>query len=53
MTKKLPPKALEFFREEGRKGGLNRAANLSKEQRAEIARKAALKRWENRKSKGL
>ena len=29
----------------GRKGGKARAAKLSKEQRAEIARKAAAKRW--------
>lgn len=29
----------------GRKGGKARAAKLSKEQRAEIARKAASKRW--------
>jgi len=30
----------------GRKGGKARAANLSKKKRAEIARKAAAKRWE-------
>lgn len=29
----------------GRKGGKARAANLTKEQRAEIAKKAAAKRW--------
>jgi hypothetical protein len=29
----------------GRKGGKARAQKLSKEQRAEIARKAAAKRW--------
>ena len=29
----------------GRKGGKKRAANLSPEQRKEIARKAAAKRW--------
>lgn len=29
----------------GRKGGKARAANLPKEKRAEIARKAAAKRW--------
>ena len=29
----------------GRKGGKARAASLSKEKRAEIARKAAAKRW--------
>jgi len=29
----------------GRKGGAARAASMTKEQRAEIARKAAAKRW--------
>jgi general stress protein YciG len=32
-------------KELGRKGGAKRAANLSPERRAEIARKAAEKRW--------
>lgn len=32
-------------KELGRKGGAKRAANLSAERRAEIARKAAQKRW--------
>ena len=32
----------------GRKGGTARAANLSPEQRSEIARKAAAKRWSGR-----
>ena len=32
----------------GSKGGKARAARLSKEQRAEIARKAAAKRWDRR-----
>jgi hypothetical protein len=49
MTKKLPKKAIEFFQNSGREGGLKRASKLSKEQRAAIAKKAALKRWENRK----
>ena len=31
----------------GRLGGKKRAANLTPERRAEIARKAAAKRWEN------
>ena len=31
----------------GRKGGKARAAKLTAEQRSEIARKAAQKRWEN------
>ena len=30
----------------GRKGGQKRAANMTPERRAEIARKAAAKRWE-------
>ena len=34
----------------GRKGGKARAEKLSKEQRAEIARKAAAKRWERPKN---
>lgn len=33
-------------KELGRKGGAKRAANLSPERRAEIAKKAAQKRWE-------
>ena len=32
----------------GRKGGRQRAKNLSAEQRSEIARKAARARWKNR-----
>lgn len=35
-------------KELGRKGGRKRAANLSPERRAEIARKAAQKRWGSR-----
>ena len=31
----------------GRKGGVARAAKLSRKRRAEIARKAARKRWDN------
>lgn len=34
--------------ESGRKGGEARARNLTAEQRAEIARKAARARWRNR-----
>jgi hypothetical protein len=37
-------------KELGRKGGAKRAANLSPERRAEIARKAAQKRWETSES---
>ncbi|BDC50644.1 hypothetical protein F183_A29600 [Bryobacterales bacterium F-183] len=47
-TKKLPPDVIEYFREQGlkggRKGGLARAANLTPEQRSEIARKAVAAR---------
>lgn len=46
---------LEYFREEGRKGGLAggviRAENLTAEQRQEIARKAAATRWKNHVAK--
>jgi len=45
---KLPPGALEFFREQGRKGGkLSGAARMKKltpEQRSEIAKKAVAAR---------
>jgi hypothetical protein len=34
----------------GKKGGLARAAKLTKEQRSEIARKAAQARWANRRN---
>lgn len=36
--------------EMGSKGGKARAANMTPERRAEIARKAAAKRWEQNKS---
>jgi hypothetical protein len=36
----------------GRKGGKARAANLTKEQRSEIARTAARKRWAERVKNG-
>ena len=42
--------AWDFHHEGGRKGGIARAASLTAEQRAEIARKAATKRW-NKKYK--
>ena len=35
----------------GRKGGAARAKSMTAEQRAEIARKGAAKRWEKRKSR--
>jgi hypothetical protein len=42
------PAAVELGRLGGRKGGPARAAKLTKEQRAEIARKAAQARWTKR-----
>jgi len=42
---KLPKAALEFFRQKGRKGGKQRAANLTPAQRSEQARKAVQARW--------
>jgi len=46
---KLPPEALEFFREQGakggRKGGKRRLETLTAEQRSEFAKKAAAARW--------
>lgn len=48
---KLPEAALEFFREKGRKGGRQRAANLTSEQRSEQARKAVQARWAKQAAK--
>jgi hypothetical protein len=42
---KLPKAALDFFRQQGRTGGLKRAEALTAEQRSEIARKAVQTRW--------
>lgn len=39
------PAAVELGRLGGKKGGLARAANLTAEQRSEIAKKAAANRW--------
>lgn len=41
-----PTKAQETGREGGLKGGKSRAAKLTPEQRSEIAKKAAAKRWD-------
>jgi hypothetical protein len=46
---KLPGAALEYFREQGRAGGLKRAEGLSPEKRSEIARKAVQTRWKKQK----
>jgi len=48
---KLPDAALEFFRKQGRTGGLQRAANLTSEQRCEQARKAVQARWSKKAAK--
>jgi hypothetical protein len=42
------PAAVSLGRRGGLKGGKARAAAMSPERRAEIARKAAAKRWESR-----
>jgi hypothetical protein len=49
---RLPEIALEFFRQKGRKGGKQRAANLTPEQRSEQARKAVQVRWANKVTQG-
>jgi hypothetical protein len=45
VEKKLTP-AQEFARSGGLKGGKARAASMTPERRAEIAKKAAAKRWQ-------
>jgi hypothetical protein len=56
MAKKLSEDALEFFREEGRKGGKKgskaRMEKLTPEQRSEIARKAGKAGGRGRKKTG-
>lgn len=44
------PHAVELGRLGGLKGGKARAKKLTKEQRSEIAKKAAKARWENKKN---
>jgi hypothetical protein len=46
---KLPEELLQFFRKNGRAGGLKRAKNLTAEQRSEQARNAVQARWAKRK----
>jgi hypothetical protein len=50
---KLPEAALEYFREQGRRGGKQsgkaRLEKLTPEQRSEVARKAAKARWGKKK----
>jgi hypothetical protein len=47
--KGLSEEALEFFRAQGKRGGLKsanaRMKKLTPEQRSEVARKAAIARW--------
>jgi hypothetical protein len=51
MTKRvrLPEAALEFFRKQGRAGGLKRSAGMTPEKRSEMARKAVQARWAKKK----
>jgi hypothetical protein len=44
----VPTQAQEAGREGGLKGGKSRAAKLTPEQRAEIAKKAAQSRWKSK-----
>jgi hypothetical protein len=47
---KKNPAAVALGKLGGLKGGKARAANLTKEKRSEIAKKAATKRWEKREN---
>jgi hypothetical protein len=55
MKNKLPEDALEFFRQQGAKGGKagakRRIEALTPEQRSAIAKKAAAARWKGAKPK--
>ena len=51
--KKLPVEALDYFREEGRRGGKARLKNLTPAKRSEIARKAAAARWKGHEKGGM
>jgi hypothetical protein len=46
------PAAVALGKLGGKKGGPARAAKLTKEQRSEIAKKAAQTRWANRRNQG-
>jgi len=48
---KLPEEIREYFRKQGATGGKTRAANLTAEERSEIARKAVQTRWANAQKK--
>jgi len=43
--KKLPEEALEFFRNQGKKGGKSRLTKMTAEKRSEVAKKGAAARW--------
>jgi hypothetical protein len=43
---------MEMFRKTGARGGRKRAANMTKKQRSESARKAALARWSKQRKRG-
>lgn len=42
---------MEYFKEQGAKGGKKRAATMTKAQRSESARKAAAARWKAAKAR--
>jgi len=46
--KKLSAEALEFFREQGQRGGKARLKKLTPAKRSEVARKAAAARWKGK-----
>jgi hypothetical protein len=54
MKRKLPKEALEYFREQGAKGGKSgakaRMEKLTSAQRSAIAKKAATARWSKAKN---
>ncbi len=51
MTKlDYPEELLEYFRKQGRRGGKQRAENLSSADRKRIAKKAAQARWAEKKA---
>lgn len=52
MAKRKNPHAVALGRKGGKKGGLARAAKLSKEERIESARKAANARWKKAEGEG-
>jgi len=53
MAKKKNPNAVALGKLGGSKGGKVRAANLTAEERREIARKAVLTRWAKAREKAL